>query len=791
MRTDDTSGTSAENVSIFQAIFQALPLPTFCWNKRAVDFELLNFNIAARSYLGNLDTDYKGVLASDFYGNQALLLQGLKSCHQKQTSFRLNTIVSATTHNNTHRLNVHFIYVDVETVLVQLEEITAANQVEHYTLPNNTISNDAADLYEHELQLMQINAHVIHQNKALSEANSAIEASEFRLLEAQRAAKVGNWQTDLATLKVIWSAETYRIFELDEAHFEPTHQSFLSFVHPDDKALVDEAFVSSFSSKVYNAIEHRILTSKGNLKYVEERWKISFNELGEATQVFGTCQDISDRKIIEIELAKAKLQVEEKEQRLQLAVEAAKLGVWEWNMEDNTVFWSDRMFEMHGIKRGAELNFFEARSKSIHPDDSERILVEVQKSLVADHPFEMTFRTVKENGAIAFIRAESLVLKNKEGKAYRMIGINRDITESKRYEEQLALSALILNSSHDAIMSISFDNSITSWNSGAEDIFGYNAQEIIGKSVLILIPPDLHHEISFFTEIIGRKERIDNHETLRIRKDGTIIHVSLTISPIIDEFGQVLAASEIIRDISAQKTTEREKAKIMNDLVQRNRDLEQYSYIVSHNLRAPVANIMAINDILFDPDMEADERETLFKALSKSVEAMDSVLKDLTHILYVRREVNEHKTNIHFSELFEEVTTAIAHIVSSEKVKFMVDFKAVDQMMTNKSYMYSIFYNLISNSIKYKNPACTPVIHISSAITANKITLIFRDNGLGIDTAKYGEQIFGLYKRFHTHVPGKGMGLFMVKTQVEALDGKISFTSHLNQGSEFRIEFGE
>jgi signal transduction histidine kinase len=117
------------------------------------------------------------------------------------------------------------------------------------------------------------------------------------------------------------------------------------------------------------------------------------------------------------------------------------------------------------------------------------------------------------------------------------------------------------------------------------------------------------------------------------------------------------------------------------------------------------------------------------------------------------------------------------------------DFSEIDEFLTLKSYLYSIFYNLISNSIKYRQQLIPGIIDIKSRLVKEKIELIFTDNGMGIDLQKKGEEVFGLYKRFHTDIEGKGMGLFMVKTQVETLGGKISIQSEVNKGTEFTIEF--
>ncbi|WP_299518447.1 ATP-binding protein, partial [uncultured Flavobacterium sp.] len=131
----------------------------------------------------------------------------------------------------------------------------------------------------------------------------------------------------------------------------------------------------------------------------------------------------------------------------------------------------------------------------------------------------------------------------------------------------------------------------------------------------------------------------------------------------------------------------------------------------------------------------------------------------------------------------------LEHLLYKQKVQLKIDFKEVDQFFSLKVYMHSIFYNLISNSIKYSMADVQTVIEISSKIEKGKVILVFKDNGLGFDMTTKGNKVFGLYKRFHSHVEGKGVGLFMVKTQVEAIGGIITVASEVNKGTEFTIVF--
>jgi signal transduction histidine kinase len=244
-----------------------------------------------------------------------------------------------------------------------------------------------------------------------------------------------------------------------------------------------------------------------------------------------------------------------------------------------------------------------------------------------------------------------------------------------------------------------------------------------------------------------------------------------------------------MRDITAMKTAALEREKITSDLIQRNKDLEQFTYIVSHNLRAPVANIIGLSGMLADEEANDVIKKEIIAGLNASSEKLDNVITDLNHVLQLRNGLVENKVTVHFADLVNDIFASISSLIEREKAQLKFDFSEADKITTVKSYLYSIFYNLITNSIKYRQPALNPSIEIRSYKCDNKIVIIFCDNGMGINLSVKREQVFGLYKRFHTHIEGKGLGLFMTKTQVEALGGRIGITSEVNKGTTFKIEF--
>ncbi|MEO6149720.1 MAG: HAMP domain-containing sensor histidine kinase, partial [Mucilaginibacter sp.] len=274
-------------------------------------------------------------------------------------------------------------------------------------------------------------------------------------------------------------------------------------------------------------------------------------------------------------------------------------------------------------------------------------------------------------------------------------------------------------------------------------------------------------------------------ENRYIHKNGSI--VPMMWSATWDVNDQLMYC--IAKDVTDRKSAEMERANMVNDMLLRNNDLEQFAYIISHNLRAPVANIIGASNALKDDELTIEDKEILNRGINESVTRLDDVVKDLNHILQVKGEISKTKELVVFSELVEDITKSIKNLIDNNNISITYNFDEVNELLTLKPYLYSIFYNLISNSVKYRRQGVEGIISIKSRLQNSKIELIFTDNGLGIDMVKSGKYIFGLYKRFHTHIEGKGMGLFMVKTQIENLGGSISMDSTENEGTEFKIVF--
>lgn len=241
----------------------------------------------------------------------------------------------------------------------------------------------------------------------------------------------------------------------------------------------------------------------------------------------------------------------ESDAELRLAVEAAGVGVWRWDPERDSVSLSSLAFELLKGKPRGSLNL-QGFLGLLHPEDREMIDKVLRKSVETSTDFDLDFRVFSPDGTIGWLRARG-GNSAERGSPVQLRGVLLDIADRKAAEETNRRLAAIVISSDDAIIRKSLDGVVIDWNLGAEAIFGYAAHEIIGKPISLLLPPGQKDDISNILERIKRGERVDHYETRRRRKDGEIIDISITVSPIWDSSGRVIEASKIARDITAAK----------------------------------------------------------------------------------------------------------------------------------------------------------------------------------------------------------------------------------------------
>lgn len=250
-------------------------------------------------------------------------------------------------------------------------------------------------------------------------------------------------------------------------------------------------------------------------------------------------------------------QIRKREQQLARAQKITHLGSWEWDLVNDHSSWSDELYRIFGLAPASIPASYKGFMERVHPEDRAVVKKVIQRALRIRQPFVYhDCRIIRPDGSIRTIHGRGEVILNNAGQLTSVIGTAHDVTEHRQLDEERARLAMIVESSNDAIFSVALDDTITSWNKGAEKIFGFSAKEIIGQPIFTLLPPERYDERAEILQSILKGEELCHFETTRLKKDGNEIYVSLSTSPILAANGKIIGNSVIARDVTERRNME-------------------------------------------------------------------------------------------------------------------------------------------------------------------------------------------------------------------------------------------
>jgi PAS domain S-box-containing protein len=410
-------------------------------------------------------------------------------------------------------------------------------------------------------------------------------------------------------------------------------------------------------------------------------------------------------------------------------------------------------------------------------------------------------RNRAKDGSIFWVAATTVPLLDSGGKPRQYITIRTDITARKRLEEVREHLAAVVESSDDAIISKTLNGMVTAWNSGAERLFGYSSAESVGKPMDRLLPLERATEESDILARIARGERVDHFETVRVRKDGKRVDISATISPVKDSSGAIVGVAKIARDITQRKTSEVEILKLNDELEEKvklrtaqleaaNKELETFSYSVSHDLRAPLRHISGFSQLLveeFGANLAPGARHYLDR-IQAGTQNMGVLVDELLHLARVgRHALNRRTTNL--KELVAEVITLLLPESEGRQVEWAISDLSTAQC--DPVLVRQIFQNLLSNALKFTRPRAQAVIEVSCREEDGQPVFMVRDNGIGFNM-KYVDKLFGVFQRLHRaeDFEGTGIGLATVQRIVHKHGGQVWAEGELDKGAAFYFTLG-
>jgi len=371
-------------------------------------------------------------------------------------------------------------------------------------------------------------------------------------------------------------------------------------------------------------------------------------------------------------------------------------------------------------------------------------------------------------------------------------GIVCDIKERKLAEEKAALLSAIVVSSDDAIISKTLEGIVTSWNESAEQLFGYSAGEAIGQHINFIIPPDRLEEEEQILARLYEGELVRHFETVRLNKNGQSIPIALTVSPVRNAAGHIIGASKILRNITAQKEAEAKLLLYTNALERSNKELDDFAYIASHDLKEPLRGLANNAKFLEDDYKDMVDADGLrrLQRLGYLTQRMEQLVNDLLYFSRLgRQELAIGLTDL--SAVIRDIESMMELTMKEQNAVITIP-RGLPEIICDKTRVTEIFRNLITNAVKY-NAQEKKIIEIGcigeviTGRTVEKQVFYVKDNGIGIE-AEFHEDIFRIFKRLNSETDdkkGTGVGLTFVRKIVDRHGGRIWLESKFGEGTTF------
>jgi PAS domain S-box-containing protein len=574
-------------------------------------------------------------------------------------------------------------------------------------------------------------------------------------------------------------------------------RTYLDITHPSDIDRTGENVRKLISGEIKGyAYEKRFLREDGSAVWALASVTLLLDDSGKPQKFIGVIEDITSRK-------EAEERSREGAERLQLALSAGHLGDWSWDAKSDVVSCGPEAAEILGLPPGTSITW-QALRQLLHEDDRERARLAVETALGKRSDYDIEYRVQVQNG-FRWVAARGRGMYGPDGATIGMIGVLQDISQQKSHEALSSRLAAVVESSDDAIISLGFDTLVTTWNKGAERMFGYRAEEIIGQSINVLLPKDRQGEEGLILGRISKGERVEHYETVRLRKDRAALDVSLTVSPIYDAANNLVGVSKISRDITERKKAEAAlrvaQEKLQNHAIELETqvaertaklretigELEAFSYSVSHDMRSPLRAMQGYSDALVEEYAAKldDTGRDYLNRIKRAASRMDLLIQDV--LAYSR--VSQGEIPLLPIDLEGVIRDVIQNYPSLQAERSKVTIvTSLPKVLGHEAYLTQAVSNILTNGVKFVRPGTFPEIQIGAERDGEFVRIYFRDNGIGI-APEHRQHIFQIFGRVYSEkqFEGTGIGLAIAKKASERMGGSIGVTSELGRGSCFYI----
>ncbi|MCH8523961.1 MAG: PAS domain-containing sensor histidine kinase [Balneolales bacterium] len=607
------------------------------------------------------------------------------------------------------------------------------------------------------------------------------------LSETQSLIGVGAWELDASSGNVLWTDEVYHLHGVDPEDFNPNLGDALSFYHPVDRPVIEDAVKKAVESGIPYTVTCRIVRPGGQLRHVKTSGKVeSVN--GKMVRIYGLIQDITDLKIAEKSLL-------ESGGLTASLIEAMQEGVSILNGQYIQVSANPAFCKMTGFSEQELVG--QIPPYPYWPEEYyDYIFDRFKQDPEPGKAFKLVFK--KKNGERFKVMVSPSKVYSKQGDLLAYFATIRDLDEEIRTRQQLDDTLYQLKKTTNSVPGVIFqllrvgprEIFVSYLSEGIQAIMPHLKPEMITANQsegleLLLGPEQTERMLDLLEDSANYLEPFNQSITFDVAGGKKLVQVEAK--------PERLSNGQITWFGYAQDITELQRQNlILENLVkmttQQNNRLLNFAQIVSHNIRSHTSNIMGLLEIIRESSSE-QEVNRMLEMLGETGKKLDETLHNLNEVLTITRNANPIKEPVNVGEEIQIVLASFSGTLDTLNAQIILNVPDQLTIRVVPAYLSNILTNLISNSIKYRSPERKLELRIDVAKTSKGVQLRVVDNGLGLDAAKYRDQLFGMYRTFHGNEDARGLGLFLMKNQVEAMGGTIDLESEPDKGAAFIVNF--
>lgn len=592
----------------------------------------------------------------------------------------------------------------------------------------------------------------------------------------------GLWFWDLENPDDEWmNAQFWTTLGYNPDRMPHKASAWQNIINKDDLIDVHQNFLKHLEdpSSPYDQIV-RYKHKKGHTIWIRCRGKVFRNNLGKPIRMLGAHTDITEIKQREEEL---KIQSAFFEQ----VINGTDLATWKWNVQTGETIFNERWANIIGYElEDLEPTSIETWKNLAHTDDQDRVLGLLEQHFQGDEEFfESESRLKHRNGDYVWVLAKGKVVTwDENGNPEWMVGSHQEIT--KRKQEYNRIKLFVEEAPAALAM---FDTAINYVSASKEWLRFFNIQHAVVKGrsqaeVLLNVPKNW--EVNYKKCLQGNV--LKEIEEKIVKADKTVQWLSWNFQPWYGEKGKIKGVIVGVTDITKIKR-EKELQSLLDVTRAQNDRLKNFAHIVSHNLKSHTGNFEMLLSLL-DEEMPELKENNIVQMLIKASKDLSDTIIDLNEVVSINTKLNNHLKKIELKKTIDAVLRSLQATIEESGVSVVNEVENHITVKGIAAYLESIILNLVSNGIKYKADKIDSYVKLSSYIADEYVVLKVADNGLGIDLRRYGAKVFGLYKTFHPKVKtARGVGLFITKNQIEAMEGKIEVESEAGEGTIFKVFF--